>query len=197
MKNLNRMFYCVTRAADGSYDLSLEGGDTLLLDFFGRTEEDDARWQRIGEALDRSAYFSKLPVKCHVEGWKRPFEHVLLDLIGAVQRMPSIKAYRALGVLGDDREWFLARAASGIRAAIAQALGSLRQQPGFIDDIGLHARLNREIAKHGSQAAAARAWGLSRQELHAALSGTRPVPPRILSAIGLRRVGQRSLYREV
>ena len=87
--------------------------------------------------------------------------------------------------------------AAALRDEIRRGLDSLRQQPGTIDDIGLHARLTREIARLGGQAVAARAWGMSRQEVHAALSGTRPVPPRILSAIGLRRVGQRSLYREV
>lgn len=84
-----------------------------------------------------------------------------------------------------------------IRLGIAQALGSLRQQPGVIDDLGLFARMNREIAKHGGQAAAARAWGVPRQEVFAVLNSDRTCPPRLLEAMGLRRVGQRNLYREV
>lgn len=65
------------------------------------------------------------------------------------------------------------------------------------DDITLHARLNREIAKHGTAAAAARAWGVTRQTVYAAQAGPKPCAPAILRAIGLRRVTGRRLYTEV
>ena len=70
-----------------------------------------------------------------------------------------------------------------IRAGIAQALGSLKQQPSVIDDIGLHARMLREIKKHGSMAAAARAWGVPRQEVFAVLNSDRTCPPRLLAKL--------------
>ena len=84
-----------------------------------------------------------------------------------------------------------------IRPLLMSALGSLKQQPGTIDDLGLHARLTHEIKKHDSMSAAARAWGVSKQTLYNALSGNIPVPPKILRAIGMRKVGQRRLYQEV
>lgn len=84
-----------------------------------------------------------------------------------------------------------------LRHDVSQALAAIQQQPGVIDDLGLHARLRREIEKHGSMAAAARAWGIDRQTLFAVMNADRACPPSILSAIGMVRVGQRRLYREL
>lgn len=83
-----------------------------------------------------------------------------------------------------------------LRHDVAMALAAIQQQPGVIDDIGLHARLRREIEKHGSMAAAARAWGIDRQIVFAVMNADRACPPSILAAIGMVRVGQRRLYRE-
>ncbi|WEJ32739.1 hypothetical protein [Devosia sp. SD17-2] len=81
---------------------------------------------------------------------------------------------------------------------IRSALNSLRQGPPVINDLQLHARLNREIAKHGSMSKAAADWGVPRQTLHAVVNGDRPCPPVILAAIGLRRLpAGRALYREL
>lgn len=87
-----------------------------------------------------------------------------------------------------------------MRVEIAAALNALKQQPAIYNDVTLHPRLMREIAKFPSAAAAAKAWGISRQTLHAAVNGTsdKPVPPSILRNIGLERVpiGLRQ-YREI
>jgi hypothetical protein len=83
-----------------------------------------------------------------------------------------------------------------LRRDVSMALAAIQQQPGVFDDIGLHARLRREIEKHGSMAAAARAWGIDRQVVVAVMNADRACPPSILAAIGMVRVGQRRLYRE-
>lgn len=87
-----------------------------------------------------------------------------------------------------------------MRVEIASALNALKQQPSVYNDLTLHPRLMREIAKFPTAAAAAKAWGISRQTLHAAVNGTgdKPVPPSILRHIGLERVpnGLRQ-YREI
>ena len=99
----------------------------------------------------------------------------------------------------------LERAASSsdidsMRVEINAALNALKQQPSVYNDLTLHPRLMREIAKFPSAAAAAKAWGISRQTLHAAVTGAggKPVPPAILRKIGLERVpnGLRQ-YREI
>lgn len=88
----------------------------------------------------------------------------------------------------------------GLRVDIKTALDSLRQQPAIYNDLTLHPKLLKEIAKFPTAAAAAKAWGISRQTLHAALTGAggKPVPPSILRNIGLERVpnGLRQ-YREI
>lgn len=84
-----------------------------------------------------------------------------------------------------------------LRAELNIALASLSQGPVVYDDLSLHARLNREVAKFGTAAAAARSWGVTRQTVHAALAGPKPCPPAILRAIGIRRVSGRRLYTEV
>lgn len=87
-----------------------------------------------------------------------------------------------------------------MRVEIAAALNALKQQPSIYNDLTLHPRLMREIAKFPSAAAAAKAWGVTRQTLHAAVNGTgdKPVPPAILRHIGLERLpnGLRQ-YREI
>lgn len=87
-----------------------------------------------------------------------------------------------------------------VRVEIAAALNTLKQQPTVYNDLTLHPRLMREIAKFPSAAAAAKAWGVTRQTLHAAVTGAggKPVPPAILRKIGLERVpaGVRQ-YREI
>lgn len=83
-----------------------------------------------------------------------------------------------------------------MRAEIQRGLASLRQQPGVIDEIGLYARLNREIAKHGSIAAAAAAWGVAKQTVFCVLNADRPCTPDILRHLGLRR-STRRLYSEI
>ena len=85
-----------------------------------------------------------------------------------------------------------------MRVEIAAALNALKQQPSVYNDLTLHPRLMREIAKSPSAAAAAKAWGVTRQTLFAAANGDKPVPPSILRHIGLERVphGLRQ-YREI
>ncbi len=118
-KRNNIIYYGVTRAADGSYDLSADRDMALLQHFFDNhsvgpdCDQSRERWQRIYKALEHD-HVGQLPVVVEVDDWKRPFEHILLDLIDAVQRMPAAKAYRRLVPLGDDRDWFIARAASRI-----------------------------------------------------------------------------------
>lgn len=88
----------------------------------------------------------------------------------------------------------------GLRVDIKTALQSLRQQPAIYNDVTLHPKLMREIAKFPTAAAAAKAWGISRQTLHAAVNGAggKPVPPSILRNIGLERVPNgRRQYREI
>ena len=79
--------------------------------------------------------------------------------------------------------------------SVTTALSALKQQPAIYNDLTLHPRLMREIAKFPPKA-----WGISRQTLHAAMNGTgdKPVPPSILRNIGLERVpaGLRR-YREI
>jgi hypothetical protein len=87
---------------------------------------------------------------------------------------------------------------NAVRFEIMSALGSLRQQPGVVHDLQLHARIEREIRKFDSAAAAARAWGVPKQTLHAVRCGERPCPGVILRAIGLRRLpAGRALYQEI
>lgn len=87
-----------------------------------------------------------------------------------------------------------------MKLEIASALNALKQQPVVYNDLTLHPKLMREIAKFPTAAAAAKAWGISRQTLHAAVTGAggKPVPPAILRHIGLERVpnGLRQ-YREI
>jgi hypothetical protein len=87
-----------------------------------------------------------------------------------------------------------------IRAGIAQALGSLRQSPRVLNGPEVSGMVNRAIRTQfdGNAAAAARAWGTSRQSLFSFLAGERPCPPPVLRAIGLRRKrAGRDLYEEV
>ena len=87
-----------------------------------------------------------------------------------------------------------------IRIEITAALNALRQQPATYNDLTLHPRLMREIAKFPTAAAAAKALGVTRQTLHAAVNGAggKPVPPSILRRIGLERVPRGlNQYREI
>jgi len=83
-----------------------------------------------------------------------------------------------------------------VRAEISRGLASLQQQPDVLDDFTLHARMNREIAKHGSLGAAAKAWGVTKQTIFCVLNADRPCPPAILRHLGLRRSVKR-IYSEI
>lgn len=81
---------------------------------------------------------------------------------------------------------------------IMSALGSLKQQPGVIDDAKLHFKIETYVAKFDSAAQAAKALGVHKQTLHAVRHGFIACPPSILSALGLVKLpAGRTLYREV
>ncbi|MBJ6986046.1 AAA family ATPase [Devosia sp. MC521] len=63
--------------------------------------------------------------------------------------------------------------------------------------LGLSFYFSGAIESEYTAAAAARAWGVTRQTVYAAQAGPKPCPPAILRAIGLRRVTGRRLYQEV
>lgn len=58
-------------------------------------------------------------------------------------------------------------------------------------------RLRNFISKHPSNAAAARALGISRGFLYDIQCGRRPIPPAIQSAIGITRIREPERYEEI
>jgi hypothetical protein len=85
-----------------------------------------------------------------------------------------------------------------VRSEIRAAIAELRQPIGTYNSVSITAPLEKAVKAFPSAAAAAAAWGVSRQVLHAVRNGDRPCPPRILAALGLEKVPSgRRLYREV
>jgi hypothetical protein len=111
MTRFDSKCFSLARATDGTYDLDGREGE-IIDEFFGI--EDNGRWDRIHDVIKKANRVRKLPVTMEVQGWTRPVVHVLLDLIDAARRMTGVRAWRELLQLGDDREWFIGRAASGI-----------------------------------------------------------------------------------
>lgn len=88
--------------------------------------------------------------------------------------------------------------ADEIRSVLRRGLESLRQGPLQIDAIEIHRRLLAASRKAGSDAALARAIGITRQSLADVLSGRREPGPAVLTYLGLRRVSNgRTLYTPV
>lgn len=85
-----------------------------------------------------------------------------------------------------------------IRSEIQSAIAELRQPSGTYNSVSITAPLEKAVKAFPSAAAAAAAWGVSRQVLHAVRNGDRPCPPSILAAIGMEKVPSgRRLYREL
>ncbi len=85
--------------------------------------------------------------------------------------------------------------AAELRQQILRGLESLRQGPAMLDAIEIHRRLLGASRKAGSDAALARAMGITRQSLADVLSGRREPGPTILTFLRLQKVAAgRTLY---
>jgi hypothetical protein len=85
--------------------------------------------------------------------------------------------------------------ASDLRDEIRRGLDSLRQGPSQIHALQLHAKLTAAVDAAGSEAALARQLGVTRQYIHAVMSGRKPAGPMVLRHLGLRQVpAGRTLY---
>ncbi len=85
-----------------------------------------------------------------------------------------------------------------VRSEIRAAIAELRQPAGTFNSVSITAPLEKAVAAFPSAAAAAAAWGVSRQVLHAVRNGDRPCPPAILRAIGMEKLAAgRTIYREI
>lgn len=78
--------------------------------------------------------------------------------------------------------------ADEIRSVLRRGLESLRQGPLQMDAIEVHRRLMAASRKAGSDAALARAMGITRQSLADVLSGRREPGPAVLTFLRLRKV---------
>ncbi|MBJ3784502.1 helix-turn-helix domain-containing protein [Devosia sediminis] len=85
--------------------------------------------------------------------------------------------------------------ADEIRSVLRRGLESLRQGPLMLDALGVDTRLRQASRKAGSDAALARAIGISRQALADVMSGKRQPGPAVLGYLRLRKVATgRTLY---
>jgi len=87
-----------------------------------------------------------------------------------------------------------------LRHDVSMALAAIQQQPGVLNAAEVSGLVNNAIRSKfdGNMTAAARAWGLPKQSVHAFLNGDRCCPPAVLDALGLRkRTAGRDLYEQV